>query len=244
METIGREWAVMTWNIQGTKQTDLDRVAAVIAAEQVDVVVLQEARRPQAERLAAILAMDHIWNEKHHPFRPLFPGRAEGAAILSPHTLRDADHVGVSDATSKRTYRRRIVQWAIVERDDNSAYRVFNLHLSPHDMSSQRAVEAQRITELVTSLGSSPPAIIAGDLNDDGAPAIVAALPGIEILDPPPTNPSERPTQALDHVLVPAEARGVSISAPAGGAEWARLSDHLPLTVRFTLDWIRGEYAP
>ncbi len=244
METVGLEWAVLTWNIQGTKRTDLDNVAEVIAAERPDVVVLQEARRPQAEQLAAALSMQHTWNEKHHPFRPFFPGRAEGAAILSPHTLREAGHVEVSDVTSMRSYRRRIVQWALVERNDHSAYRVFNAHLSPHDMDDQRRVEAVRIAELAASFGESPPTIVAGDLNDAGTPDIVAALPGIEQLEPPPTNPSERPTQALDHVLVPAEATDVSVSAPAGGADWAKLSDHLPLTVRFTLDWVQGGFAP
>ncbi len=243
MERVGLEWAVLTWNIQGTKPTDIDRVAAVIDAEHADVVLLQEARRPQAERLAATLGMGHVWNEKHHPLRPLLPGRAEGAAILSPHRIEHAGHRRVSDAASLRSYRRRIVQWAVVERDDHSAYRAFNVHLSPHDMSSERTVEAQRIAELATSLGASPPTIVGGDLNDTATPEIVAILPGIEVLDPPPTNPSERPTKAIDHVLVPAEARAVSVSAPAGGPQWAALSDHVPLTVRFTLDWAQGETA-
>ncbi len=60
----------------------------------------------------------------------------------------------------------------------------------------------------LASFGASPPTIVAGDLNDAGTPEIVAALPGIEVLDPPPTNPSERPTQALDHVLVPVDGDG------------------------------------
>jgi endonuclease/exonuclease/phosphatase family metal-dependent hydrolase len=244
VETAGPEWAVLTWNIQGAKRTDLGRVASVIAAEQPDVVVLQEARRPQAERLAGDLGMAHVWNEKHHPFRPFFPSRAEGAAILSPHTLRETGHVRVSDTTRKRSYRRRIVQWAVVERSNRSAARVFNAHLSPHDMDDRRRIEAQRIAEIAASFGGRPPTIVAGDLNDAGTPVIVAILPGIEALDPPPTNPSERPTQALDHVLVPAEATQVSVSAPGGGKVWAELSDHLPLTVRFVLDPAPGGLAP
>ena len=79
-----------------------------------------------------------------------------------------------------------------------------------------------------------------GDLNDTGSPEIIALLPGIEVLAPPPTNPSDRPTASIDHVLVPPEATGVSVSAPAGGPGWAELSDHLPLTVRFTLDPVEG----
>ncbi len=243
MERVGLEWTVLTWNVHGAEPKDLDLAAAVIDAEQADVVLLQEARRPQAERLAATLGMRHVWNEKHNPLRPLLPGRAEGAAILSPHRIEQAGHRRVSDAASLRSYRRRIAQWAVVERDDHSAYRVFNVHLSPHDMNSERIVEAHRIAELATSLGASPPTVVGGDLNDHATPEIVAILPGIEVLDPPPTNPSERPTQAIDHVLVPAGARAVSVSAPAGGPDWAALSDHVPLTVRFTLDWAAGEAA-
>ena len=243
MERVGAEWAVLTWNIQGTKRTDLERAAAIIAHERVAVVALQEARRPQTEQLAADLGMNHVWHEKHHPLRPLFPGRAEGAAILSPHTVRDVGHRRVSDAASMRSYRRRIVQWAVVQRADSSAYRVFNTHLSPHDMADERLAEATRITALAAALGDSPPSVVAGDLNDAGAPEIIAALPGIEVLTPPPTNPSKHPTERIDHVLVPPDASDVSVSVPAGGPDWAALSDHLPMTVRFALDWVQGGFA-
>lgn len=243
METKAREWTVLTWNIQGRKRTDLDRIAQVIATESPDAVVLQEVRRPQAEELAERLSMTHVWAEKHNFFRPLVPGWAEGAAILTPHRMSPADHVRVSDATSKRSYRRRIVLWTTITRDDASGYRVYNAHLSPHDRAAQRRDEATRIAALVRAGGDVPPAVVAGDLNDDGEPQIIAALPGIEAVSAPPSNPSEAPTGALDHVLVPAESTGVSVSAPAGGAEWAELSDHLPVTVRFTLDWVAGGFA-
>ena len=85
--------------------------------------------------------------------------------------------------------------------------------------------------------------MVAGDLNDAGEPKIIAVLPGIEVLSAPCTNPASAPTKALDHVLVPPEATDVSISAPTGGERWAELSDHLPVTVRFTLDWVAGGFA-
>ena len=239
VETVGREWAVLTWNIQGSKSTDLARVADVIAAESPDVVALQEVRRPQAADLADRLSMSSVWNEKHHPWRPLFPSKAEGAALLSPHTLSDTNHAAVSDVSSRRNYRRRILQRALVERADGSAYRVFNLHLSPHDMHEARRNEATRISAIARSLSDSPPTIIAGDLNDHGSSEMITLLPGIEAIAPPPTNPSHAPTDCIDHVLVPPAASAVSVSVPAGGTEWAELSDHLPLTVRFTLDWVQ-----
>lgn len=243
MKTIEREWTVLTWNIQGTKRTDLGRLVEVIAAETPDVVVLQEVRKPQAHKLSKRLSMTNSWAEKHHRFRPLFPGRAEGAAILTPHRMTSADHAQVSDESSKRSFRRRIVQWATITRDDASGYRVFNAHLSPHDMRSERLAEATRIAEIVASHGDAPPVVVAGDLNDAGQPQIIATLPGIEVLSAPVTNPAGAPTQALDHVLVPSDATDGSISVPAGGEEWAALSDHLPVTVRFTLGWVDGGFA-
>lgn len=243
MRTTGREWTVLTWNIQGTKRTDLDRLAAVISAESPDVVALQEVRKPQASSLAERLSMTHCWAEKHHPLRPLFPGWAEGAAILTPHSMSSTGDAQVSSESSKRSYRRRIVQWATVTRDDASGYRVYNAHLSPHDLAAERLAEAIRIAEIVDEHGDAPPSVIAGDLNDAGEPQIIAALPGIEVLSAPLTNPARSPEQALDHVLVPPEATEVSIGAPVGGDEWADLSDHLPVTVRFTLEWVADGFA-
>ncbi len=241
--TVGLEWTVLTWNVQGTEPTDIAHVASVIGAESPDVVVLQEARRDQAAQLATRLSMSSAWAEKHHPLRPFCPSTAEGAAILTPHSLDAADHTVVSDEDSRRSYRRRILQWATIQRDDSSGYRVYNAHLSPHDLSAERMNEAARISEIVAMHGDAPPAIVAGDLNDQNDPGLIDALPGVEHVASPVTNPSEHPTQSLDHVLLPLDAREVSVSAPAGGADWAELSDHLPVTVRFTLDWVRGDFV-
>lgn len=243
METISREWTVLTWNIQGTKRTDLGRLAEAISTHAPDAVVLQEVRRPQGRKLAERLDMTHCWVEKHHPFRPFFPGRAEGAAIMTPHELTAVGHAQISDASSKRSYRRRIVQWATITRGDASGYRVYNAHLSPHDLAAERSSEVERIARLVDDHGDTPPAVIAGDFNDAGEPQVIAGLPGIEALAPPNTNPARSPSQAIDHVLVPPEATDVSVSAPAGGPDWAELSDHLPVTVRFSLDWVSGGFA-
>jgi endonuclease/exonuclease/phosphatase family metal-dependent hydrolase len=243
VKTTGLEWTVLTWNIQGTKHTDLDRVVEVISAESPDVVALQEVRRPQAQHLTSNLSMTSNWVEKHHLLRPLFPGRAEGAAILTPHALISPESAEISVNASKRTYKRRILQWATVQRADASAYRVYNAHLSPNDLARQRRDEAARIAALVAGHGEVPPAIITGDLNDGGQPEIIVALPGIEHIPSPNTNPADIPTQSLDHVLLPVDAHSVSVSVPAGGDEWARLSDHLPVTVRFTLDWVQGGFA-
>lgn len=228
-------WTVLTWNLQGSKSTDLERVARVIRADSPDVVALQEVRRPQARALARSLAMRHCWAPKHNPYRPLWSERAEGAAILTPHELTDADHMVISTVTSKRSYRRRIALWATVVRADDSAVRVFDAHLSPHAMSAERLAEAHHISAISARLGDTLPVIVAGDLNNHGEPAVIGALPGDELSPAPATNPSESPEQRLDHVLVPHGSTLIDTMVPRGDEGWAELSDHLPVTVRFEL---------
>ncbi|MFK8024134.1 MAG: endonuclease/exonuclease/phosphatase family protein [Ilumatobacter sp.] len=242
MRTETRRWTVMTWNIQGQKGTDINRLADVISAVGADVVALQEVRRPQAAALAQRLSMSHRWVRKHNPFRPFLPSRAEGAAILTPHSLTDTGMAIVSDEHSKRSYKRRVAVWGTVSRDDHSSYRVINAHLSPHGESSARLTEARRIAEIAASAPSAP-VVVAGDFNDHDEPAVIETLPGEQPEQSPPTNPSEAPWQRLDHVLVPADARVVEVQAPEGSDAWAELSDHVPLTVRFDLDWVSGDWT-
>jgi endonuclease/exonuclease/phosphatase family metal-dependent hydrolase len=239
--TVARRWTVTTWNLRGTERPPLDRVADHLASTSSDVVVLQEVQRAQADDLAGRLAMTHTWARKHYPRTPLLAGQAEGLAILTPHALREPGSRELTKASSW-SWRRRIVQWALVERADHSAYRVVNLHLSPHDEHDRRVEEAERIREwFVPDAGA--PLVLAGDVNDDGG-GVVAALQGVEHVAAPPTCPPERPTTRLDRVLLPAAATGVTVDVPAGGPAWAELSDHLPLTVAFDLDWVQGDFAP
>lgn len=243
MATEPRNWTVLSWNVRGTAQPDLDKIATAIRVESPDVVVLQEIRRGQATQLAATLEMKFTWALKHYPFSPLLKNAAEGLAIMTPHALDAAGHAEVSTGKSKWTYHRRIAQWALVGKPDTSAYRVYNLHLAPGNQPAERRSQAVTFSEIVASHGDAPPAVVAGDFNDDKDPSVIFALPGVEHVSPPPTNPSAIPTQALDHVLLPADARDVSTTVPAGSAEWATLSDHLPITVRFTLDWVAGDFV-
>jgi endonuclease/exonuclease/phosphatase family metal-dependent hydrolase len=91
---------------------------------------------------------------------------------------------------------------------------------------------------------ADPPPVVAGDFNDADDPSIIDALPGVEHVPAPMSNPSEAPTQALDHVLLPEHARNVEVEAPAGGQQWAAISDHLPVTVRFTLPGVTSGITP
>lgn len=243
MQSAARSWTITTWNIHGAARPDITAIAARIESESPDVVALQETRRGQADELAKQLGMRYTWALKHYPYTPLLRGAAEGLAILTPHALDAAGHSEVSKVRRKWTYKRRIMQFCLVGRPDSSAYRIYNLHLSPGEVGADRRAEAVAATELIAQHGDVPPAIVAGDLNDDTDPSIVFALPGIEHLVPSPTHPAHAPHKVIDHVLLPAEARNVSTTVPAGASEWAELSDHLPVTVRFDMDWVQGDFT-
>jgi hypothetical protein len=98
-----------------------------------------------------------------------------------------------------------------------------------------RRAEAVRLSTVVAEHGDLDEVIVGGDFNDDRDASVIYALPGIEHLTPPPTHPAGQPTKLLDHVLLPVGATDVSVTVPGGDASWAAMSDHLPVTVRFTL---------
>ncbi len=228
-------WAVLSWNVHGAAKPDVAALADAILTESPDVVAIQEIRKGQAASLAGALRMRYSWSLKHSPYTKLMWWRSEGMAIMTPHLLDAVGHTEISDGQPVRSWRRRIAQWGLVGRSDRSMLMIYNLHLSPHDDADSRRAEAVRVRALVATIGDDPPAVVAGDFNDAGDPSIVDTLPGIEHVVPPMTNPAGVPTQLLDHVLLPAGALDVSVSVPSGGDEWAGLSDHLPVTVRFDL---------
>jgi endonuclease/exonuclease/phosphatase family metal-dependent hydrolase len=180
--------------------------------------------------------MRFTWARKHYPYSRVVARRAEGLAILTPHALGAGGHTELSDRMSQRSWKRRIAQWALIGRPDGSTIRAYNLHLSPHDDAASRRAEAVRLTAVVAEHGDPSDVIVGGDFNDDRDASVIYALPGIEHLTPPPTNPAAQPTRLLDHVLLPVEATDVSVTVPGGDASWAAMSDHLPVTVRFTLN--------
>ncbi|TFH13397.1 MAG: hypothetical protein E4H05_11020 [Acidimicrobiales bacterium] len=240
--TEGSTWCVLTWNVHGSKGPEIEAVAAAIRAESPDIVVLQEVRKGQAQALGAALVMRYSWALKHSPYTKAMGWRSEGMAIMTPHLLDAAGHSEISAEQPMRSWRRRIAQWALIGRADRSMVMIYNVHLSPHEDADSRRSEAARVSEIVAAIGDDPPAIVAGDFNDADDPTIIDALPGTEHVVPSNSNPSDRPTQLLDHVLLPSNAIDVTVNVPTGGTDWAAISDHLPVTVRFTLPSATGGF--
>lgn len=223
----------------------IDRLADAVSALEVEVLVVQEIRRAQARRLARRLGWRRTWHRKHHPYSPAVWWRTEGMAVFSAHDLRGSRATSLTPDTSTWTYRHRIAVETTVVRGDGHHLHVIDLHLASDAVgSADRILQAGQVRRLLDDAPS--PCIVAGDLNDHGEPHIVGLVGGNSHVDAwdhaarrsegdGSTNPSHAPHQRLDHVLVPAGAADVQAEVPPGGGRWAELSDHLPLTVSFTL---------
>ena len=225
-------WRVTSWNILGSHEPDLARIADVLRELDPDVVALQEVRRHQARSLARALQWNRVWGRKHHPYSPLVWWRTEGHAILSRWPLAERRRSTLTPGTSTWIFRHRIVLTATVRRDADSL-RLFDTHLASDDV-DQRIAQARRVAAIVAA-DSHPQKVLAGDLNttDDNIDDVLRELRTAGLVDPGggPTEPAQRPRQRLDHVLVPGGATTCWTHVPDGDDGWRMLSDHLPVTV-------------
>lgn len=225
-------WRVLTWNILGARQPNLDVIAEVIVGYAPDVVALQEVQRRQTRGLARRLGWKVVWTRKHYPYSPLVWWRAEGLAIMTPNVVSELISVSISPGVSTWTYQHRVAMAATVTRTDEGTLRVVNTHLASHD-ADQRIAQARRVVPLI---GDRRPAVVAGDLNAMEEVEVIREFGAVGLVDPGGdySNPSIAPVQRLDYVLVPESATVTSRLTPEGGERWHALSDHLPMLVEFS----------
>jgi endonuclease/exonuclease/phosphatase family metal-dependent hydrolase len=228
-------WRVLTWNILGAKNPDVAALADVVRRSSPDVVAVQEVRQVQAEQLASVLGWRMVWKRKHYPLTPLVWWRAEGQALLAPTALTEPRQHVLSHGASTWTYRHRIMITATVVRG-TERIRVSNVHLSSSNP-DERIAQARKAARLI----AAEPAelrVVCGDLNAANELEVVREFHAIGVRDTGGdfTNPSRAPSQRLDYVLVPENARVSAIDTPIGGDEWAALSDHLPVLVEFSVE--------
>ena len=224
----------MSWNVRGSSQPDVSELAGVIRKLAPDVVAIQELQRRQARRLGAALGWRHCWTRKHYPYSPLLWWRAEGLAVLTPHSLGGVWRQTISPGVSTWTFRHRVLLAATVARDGEQL-RVYDTHLAAHRAPDERIAQARRVAERVAADGAAL-RIVAGDLNAHREPEVIRELHCVGLRDPgsDSTHPSHMPQRRLDYILVPEDANVTERHVPAGGDEWAALSDHLPLLIAFT----------
>jgi endonuclease/exonuclease/phosphatase family metal-dependent hydrolase len=235
-------WRIVTWNLLGSRGLLTDRVAGVLEDLRPDAVALQEVQHRQVRRLAHRLGWNHHWTVKHYPYSPLVWWRAEGLAILTPHSLTGDAHAVISRGVSNWTYRHRVVIAATVGRADDTL-RLFNTHLG--DSAADRVPQAERLARFVAAERSAasgsediaPETVVAGDFNASDDPDTFRPLYTLGLSDPGGTNTSTAldPHQRIDYVLVPSSAVVNHRLTPSGGSWWNELSDHLPVLVEFDL---------
>jgi endonuclease/exonuclease/phosphatase family metal-dependent hydrolase len=225
-------WRVLTWNILGSRSPNLDVISEVISGYLPDVVVLQEVRRRQAQVLASRLGWRAIWTRKHYPFSPVVWWRAEGLAMLTPHSVDELITVSLSPGVSTWTFKHRVAMAVTVSRT-GEALRVANTHLASHDADA-RIAQARRVLPLI---GSRRPAVVAGDFNAVDEPEVIREFGSAGLVDPggQSSNPSIAPQQRLDYILIPDSATVTTQLTPDGGESWQQLSDHLPVFVEFSV---------
>jgi endonuclease/exonuclease/phosphatase family metal-dependent hydrolase len=235
-------FTVVTWNVKGSAQPDLERVGQVLDEYGADIVAVQEVRRAQASDLARRLGwVTAHWSFKHFPlFSP-----PEGHAVLSPHRLISAETVTLSEGAPFWSYRRRIAQLCALDVGGTTLH-MANTHLASDDRPA-RAAQAQRLLTQVQS-----DSLVVGDLNASPGGAVLQLFRGAGLRDAwaemhpdaqgteGATNwrlrdPDDRPTSRIDYVLVPEGFAIVAATVPSAAdsdlSAYRRLSDHLPVRV-------------
>jgi endonuclease/exonuclease/phosphatase family metal-dependent hydrolase len=238
----GERLRVMTYNIRHGRGSDgrveLDRIADVIAAEDPDVVALQEVDVlrtrsggvDQAERLAARLGMTPS-------FAPCISTGDEhyGIATLTRKPLAATRQLRLppTEASRRRRWEPRSalatrLTWA------GRTVEVLNTHLSL--LRSERRLQTAALLEDVAGIPDD--VIVCGDLNCTPRSAPYRALCGPlrDIGAGGRSWPSALPFVRLDHLLYRG-ALDVTHAAIVRSRDARRASDHLPLVASF---WPQG----
>jgi endonuclease/exonuclease/phosphatase family metal-dependent hydrolase len=237
---------VATYNVHGCVGIDgrrsEDRIAAVIAALDVDVIGLQELdlnrRRSAGVDQAGLIARRLGWTRFFHPAIQ----RAEeeyGDAILSRHpmTLRRAAALPAPAPFYCREARGAL--WAEVTTPIGAVH-VFNSHFGLGRR--ERVIQATLLTgpDWLGKVPANEPVIMLGDFNGGSGSAshrvLAAALRDARLFQSPVKRlrsyPSPRPLIDLDHIFVNDRLTVESVGVVTGGRA---ASDHLPVRAEIVL---------
>jgi endonuclease/exonuclease/phosphatase family metal-dependent hydrolase len=233
----------MTYNVHRCVGLDRrhapDRVARIIAAQQPDIVALQEldvsrartARTDQPRRIAEILSMEFLF----HP-TVRFAVEQSGTAVMSRWPMRLVRSGSLPTLTHRRLENRGAL-WVTVDVD-GVALQVINTHLGLDREERRLQAAALLGSDWLAHPECRAPRILCGDFNMTRRGA-VTCFDGVcvnarwtETGRPPRTWPSLLPVIALDHVFCSHDVALESVRAVRGLR--ARIaSDHLPVLATF-----------
>jgi len=238
-----RRITVLSYNIhhgEGTDgRVDLERIAGVIRAQSPDLVALQEvdrgARRTggvnQAQGLACLLGMDHLFGRTID-----YEGGMYGNAVLTRLPVKGFVNRALPFTAGREP--RGVLQVEVYTGPTESGhflFRVFATHLDITEADRLKAVEA-----LSNWVAEDPdvPTLLLGDLNalPGSAPLSGLVSSGWHIAGRPgaySTFPAREPQRQIDYILFrPAHRwRVLEVWVP----EEAVASDHRPIAARLEL---------
>jgi endonuclease/exonuclease/phosphatase family metal-dependent hydrolase len=237
---------LMTYNVHrcvGTdRRLDVERVAEVIAAEQPDVVALQEldvgrARTrgvDQAHRLAQLLKMTSHFHPAMTVEEELY-----GDAILTALPEKKVKAEGLPLYTRIRGLEPRGALWVTVDVG-GTPVQIINTHLGLVPQEQKRQAAALLGERWMAREDWRAPGILLGDFNASPYSAtyrmLRAALRDAQTQSPTwrrsptATFPSSFPFMRIDHVFLTKGLETVGVHSPYGPLA-RTASDHLPLVV-------------
>lgn len=250
MEDLGDKIVVrvMTYNIHGCVGDDRvvnpDRIAAIIADLDVDIVALQEvdaghpAReyRNQAQMVAGVLGVEHIY----------FPVELEGLrrfglALLSRFPIVRFDQIRLPNVYPLLNPRKRGALRTLLQTPAGRVYLV-NTHLSLFRLERRLQLTALMSGGDVTAVSADEPLVFCGDFNagpsSDTYKQLSRLLTDVQTASNSgpvgATYHAKSPFFRLDHIFVSSHFKPLKTEV-CRTADTAAASDHLPLVADLEL---------
>jgi len=238
----------VSWNVHKCvggldRRYDPERIADVLAAQQPDIIALQEVSQNgkwykherQVDRLGDLLDLRHrsyFVNVRFGPRRGEY-----GNAILSRMPITEAENIDLTVPGKKaRSVLHAQIRLPLPDGSTRTLH-AFNLHLGLGERERREQLRMLLAHKRLTHIHHDTPVVVAGDFND------VLGNLGKRLLVPegfrgprraPRTFPAWAPLRALDSVFVRGECELQSLtSARSKGARTA--SDHVPLVADLTV---------
>ena len=241
----------MTYNIHGCvnkeRQIRPDKIAEVIGELNVDIAALQEVdleknhenNRNQADRLARILKMDHVFfpveDKGLHAF---------GLAVLSRFPFEEVHTHRLPNLYPKlklELRKRGVIRTKV--KTPAGPIQLFNTHLSLFQLERRKQLDALLLKNRLSPVPNDEPVIFCGDLNAGPLSATYRKLSRkfIDVqtesnhpLLPKPTFHSRSPFLRIDHIFVSPHFVPTKVDV-ISNSRVQMLSDHLPLFAELVL---------
>ncbi len=179
--TIGPDLTIMTYNIQSgfsvDNHFDLEQTAQVIAAQQPDIVVLQEVSRGW---MVTSGVDEVLWLSQQLNMNYAFGANSDdgmwGNVVLSRAPINSVEKVQY-DVTEN--LKRSVLQVEVTTQ--NGSVWVLATHLD--DPSDADQIRLEQADELITAWNHQIPALLMGDMNSDPTDDVVTAFQSAGFVD-------------------------------------------------------------